>query len=156
MTEEKRLKEELLAALRHIGIAQPEATISEFDFLTISEETENLSKAMAQKVKDRIQQYAHLLEDLIQPDNDLSSLNEVSFFDEEDQKKIIKSYRHLMGLVRTYTEADLRGGDIFAKFIISAITEWQREKEWLLTIAQRLQEGWKGEEKFQVEKGYFG
>jgi hypothetical protein len=156
MAEEKRhLDKEITAILEKESIPEPERVMREFDFLTISDETTNLEKELARKVKERLATYVHLLEDLIQPDNGLSSLNECSFYSEEEHKQIIAIYRRLMQMVRTFTEHDLTGSD-FSRYVKEALLLWNGEREGLLTIVKKLQKGWGSEEQLQMERGYFG
>lgn len=151
------IRERLRRELEQAGVPEAETVIAEFDLLTIDEEAQNLLKEMAKRVKERVDGYARLLEELIQPDAGLASMNECGFFEEREHERIVKGYRRLMRIIRRQTLAELRATpEAYREFLTEAIPAWRQEKEWLLTVAERLADGWKNGQPLQTEKGYFG
>ncbi len=151
--------EAIIAELRRIGIAAPEKAVEEFELLAISESDEDagLARAIAKKVRERVDNYAHLLEDLIQPDSSLATMNECGFFSDEEMDRIIKCYRKLMAIVRQFAVADLAAAPKdYETFVKDALPAWKAQQPPLQLVTKKLHEGWTKEQPLQREKGYFG
>lgn len=157
MEKKLTLKEDLLKELAMDGISAPEAIIEEFELLTINDETPYLAREIAKKVKDRITSFTHLIEELLQPDSSLASMNECSFFDEKELTKLVQKYRELMILLRRHTKADVEGKEeAYRAFLKESLPVWNQKREWLRNLTQRLHDGWKKEQPLQHDSGYFG
>ncbi len=155
--ERPTLQEDLLKELQALSVATPRAVIEEFDLLAINDDAENLPREIAKKVKERIESYVHLLEDLLQPDTNLATLNECGFFTEEQLQGVVKGYRQLMSLIRSHTAADLEATEeSYRAFITAALAKWDEMKPLLRATARRLHDGWKEDQPLQREHGYFG
>ena len=127
----------------------------EFDLLCISDEAEDLVRESAKKIRERVDNYAQLLEDLLQPDTSLAAMNECSYFSEQETEQIVRLYRKLMAISRNHTVIDIEGKE-YGKFITQTLPEWQKHKPALQKIAKKLQQGWEQDQPLQREKGYFG
>ena len=149
------LHEDLVTDLSKLGIKDTEGVIQEFDLLSISDDAEDLVRESAKKIRERVDAYAQLLEDLLQPDTSLAAMNECSYFSEQEMEQTVRLYRKLMAIVRSHTVADVEGKE-YGKFITQALAEWQKHKPALQKIAKKLQEGWEHDQPLQREKGYFG
>jgi len=157
MAEDRKpaLHDDLAKALAKLGIKEAEPVIREFDLLSIPDEAEDLVRETAKKVRDRVENHAQLLEDLLQPDTSLAAMNECSYFSDEELEGIVRTYRKLMSILRSFTIADVDGRE-YGKFITQALGEWQKQKPALQKIAKKLQAGWEENQPLQREKGYFG
>jgi hypothetical protein len=156
MAEKKpTLHDDLVVDLKRIGIKEPEPVIREFDLLTIPAEAEDLVRETAKKVQERIDSYARLLEDLLQPDTSLAAMNECSFFSDQEMENVVRLYRQLIALLRKHTITDIDDQE-YGRFITGALAEWAKQKPALQRIAKKLQSGWEQDQPLQREKGYFG
>lgn len=152
---ERTLKEDLHADLGAAKVKDVDAAIAEFDLLSVPADAEDLVHESAKKVKERVDAYSHFLEDLLQPDTSLAAMNECSFFTEQELEHIVKLYRKLMALSRSYTLTDLNGQD-YGAYLVAALAEWKALKPQLVKIAEKIQKGWEQDQPLQREKGYFG
>ncbi len=149
-------RKELLALLKKAGVPDPEKTAEEFDLYDIDEGV-RVSREVAKRVRDRVDAYAKLFEDLLQPDANLAAMNECSFFNDEAHDAIAKTYRDLMAIVRKYAVADLQAtDDAYLGFAAAAVKDWNGHKKFLDFVAKRLVEGWSEIQTLHGEKGYFG
>ncbi len=160
MSKEKSdqaLRKEVRRKLEELGVAAPQRVIEEFDLLTISEEKEGVTRQIAKKISDRIETHAQLFEGLLQPDTNITAMNEIGFFTEKEHEMIARSYRRLMRLLRTYTLASLEASEEgYEQYVKSALEEWEAEKEHLRFFLERLCDRWGKEEPLQTERSYFG
>ncbi len=157
--EDETFAEAIITELRRMGVASPEKAVEEFELLAISESDEDagLMRAVAKKARDRVDTYAKLLEDLIQPDSSLATMNECGFFSDEEMERIIKGYRKLMAIVRQFAVADLAGtAKAYEAFVKDALPAWKEQQSLLQLVTKRLHDGWTKEQPLQREKGYFG
>jgi len=151
------LQEDLAAELQKLAIADAERMIEEFDLLTIEEEAEDLTREIARKVRDRVDAYAKLLEDLVQPDSSLAAMNECSYFSEEEMEQVVKLYRKLMVLVREFLLADLEATPAaYGAFVVRAVPAWMSHKPALTAIVTTIRKGWDSSQPLHRERGYFG
>ncbi len=157
MDEGPTLEDDLEAELRSLGFADAERLLDEFNLASISEDAADLPREIAKKAKERIEGYARILEDVLQPDNGLSAMNECSFFSDEELARIAKGYRELMALVRRHMAADVEGTqEAYRAFLRKALPRWEAQRAWLKGIASKLGAGWEREQPLQRKQGYFG
>ncbi len=150
------LEEDLLKELQALGL-EPKRVIEEFDLLSISDDAAFLAREIAKKVKERVKEYAQLLEELLIPDSGLSSLNECGFFTEQERTGLGKSYRELMALLRRFTLADLDATPTaYRDFVTTALPRWETQKALLRTAVEKLEREWRKEEPVQSEQSYLG
>jgi len=127
----------------------------DFDVESI-EEDDNIIKEIIRKIFSKIDSYAGVLENLMQPES-LSSMQEASTLDDEDKAKINAAYMKSRYITRMLVESGLDfSEEKGAKAINEAINEWNKIKPDIKTIIGKLKNSWNGENKKTNEEGYFG
>lgn len=131
--------------------------IDEFDLLSIDENTTQIEREVAKKVTDRIEKFTQILEELLQPESNITKITECGFFSEEEIQKEKKTYRKLMRLIRSYNSAELEATKrAYVDFLTLALPSWKKAKESLRRVLKRLEDGWSKDESSKKESGYFG
>lgn len=152
----EEMREKIRKVLTPLVGEKREVLMEEFALLTIDEETPYLVRAIAKKIDEKLLKYAQLLEELLQPDTNLTSMQECSFFNEREQEAIRHAYRSLMRLHRHATLAELEGGEAaYQAFLADAFKNWAELKPALQTIMKQLHAGWQ-QEKNEEHEEYFG
>ncbi len=149
-------RQRVSAALTALGIEHCDELISEFKLLGAQDETSAV-REIARLINERIDGYLKLLEDFLQPDAHIASLNEISFFTEAELEDVSQLYRAMMQLFRRYSRAALSATDEDASaYITTALQRWQEWKPRLHALLRKLEEGWASEQPLQTERSYFG
>lgn len=122
------------------------------------EETNFPTKAVVEKILDKVEFYAGLINELLQPDPaNIYSMHETRFFDENEKKSLYGLYKILMANQRKCIELFLTNTEKDnAEFISSFYKEWQNIKEQLLRFVVRIRESWKDESEIKEDLGYLG
>jgi len=153
--EHKDIKEVYSVAGKHLpsfDFLNPE-----FDLDTIDPETKHLVKEVAKKIFERLDGFKKILEMTIQPDVNISSMQEAESLTEQDHDKINDLYKRLMRLDRMLLIAELENTDnAYTQFIIDGSKEWFSIKKELEPIIKKLHECWTAKNKTKQTHHYLG
>ncbi|MBI2133660.1 hypothetical protein HYU11_03180 [Candidatus Woesearchaeota archaeon] len=128
----------------------------EFD-ISNCEESRNILKSVREFMGDKISKVCEILEDILQPDTNLSSLYESRVFTEIEKKSIFDVYRKFMILKRRSDSLfviNSEQADI--EFIRSTYSEWENLKPKMMKIISSLEESWSRESEVSDRLAYFG
>ena len=116
-----------------------------------------LLKEIAKKMNEKIESYANLLEQILNPESGLSSLHESSMFNDEEKKEVLKIYRKLLFNHRKYSYLDITyEEEKTVNYIKELYEEWQTLKISLKKILVKIQNSWNKDKKTKLELSYFG
>lgn len=128
----------------------------EFEVADI-EDNGNVLRAVRKKVYEKIADSCAILEEVLQPDTNVSNLYESRFFDEEEKKDIFDLYRRIMSVRRRCDALGVindEGSD--AAFIAETLAFWRKEKQHLIAVISKLQESWGKDAEKADRLVYFG
>lgn len=121
------------------------------------EEDELVIRNIRKKVTEKIEHTANILSGIIQPDTEISSLHEISFFTEEEKQDVIKLYKKLMYYYRWASVLNVDDTEeLNAKYIKDANEKLKEMKPKLLKIFEKLKESWTKDLTKTVDAAYFG
>src|SRR3989344_3655320 len=108
------------------------------------EETNFLLRAIARKASEKLDFYASLIEEALQPDtSNLYSMHEARFFTQNDKNKMNELYSRMMKLARESIETSLDNTEENeAKFISLFFSEWKQIKQELLAYVRKMKSSW--------------
>lgn len=154
MGEETRKKyEQLRAKFKLPGFDELDR---EFEVADI-EDNGNVLRAVRKKVYEKIADSCAILEEVLQPDTNVSNLYESRFFDEEEKKDVFGLYRKLMSVRRRCDALGVMNDDgSDAAFISETLVFWQKEKKQLVALISKLQESWGKDAEKADRLVYFG
>ena len=116
----------------------------------------NPLRTIYSKISEKLENYASILEDLIQP-SDMTSMQEIQVFSEEDKKIVLKLFKTMMKTHRKGLQVNVMGeNEEFAKFINDFWKEWPSLKKELRLIFEKMEKSWDGDNFIKVELGYLG
>ncbi|MEK6984581.1 MAG: hypothetical protein AABX33_08450 [Nanoarchaeota archaeon] len=133
----------------------------EIDFeLEISdlEETNFLLRATTRRIAEKLDFYATMLEEVMQPDtSNLYAMHETRFLDENEKKQMYDLYCKLMDFNRQSIEVSLvRSEQDEADFINNFSNEWKELKKDLLKFVKKMKASWKIETDIKEDLAYLG
>ncbi|NQU97888.1 hypothetical protein HQ533_00315 [Candidatus Woesearchaeota archaeon] len=128
------------------------------DFQVSSIEAKNfLLKEIAKKISEKIELFANLLEEILNPETRLSALHESSMFSDEDKKHVLKIYRKLLYNYRMHSNLEISYDEKeTTEYINNFFKEWQNLKPELKSIVTKMQSCWNRDKKTKLELSYFG
>lgn len=116
----------------------------------------DFERAIAEKVRDKFQQYTSLLEGFLNPEV-LSAMHECTFFTEQELHSMAALHKELRKIVRSLDIAELQATpEAFMQTTNQALETWPGIKQQLHMIMQRLHDGWKQEQAKITDNGYLG
>ena len=142
--------------LNKYGLPNLEELYVEFNKFEVEEE--GIIFTILKKLHDKVDVYSKFLEDLIQPDSSLVSMQEASVFSEDEQKEIFKLFKQLTYFQRIFLKVGLnyteeQKVDFFKKFY----SFWLEKKSSIGQIADKAISIWNiKEEQVEFKGGYFG
>ena len=129
----------------------------EFEISDI-EETNFLLRGIIRKIAEKLDFYATMLEEVLQPDtSNLYAMHETRFFDENEKKQMYELYQKLMNFNRQSIEISLQHNENDdADFINNLLNEWKELKKELLMFVRKMRASWKTEADIKEDLGYLG
>ena len=128
----------------------------EFEISTIDEESFIL-RHIRRKMAEKVENFAKLIEGILNPDTTPSALNECRAFTDEEKDEMYKLYKKLMHCYRRSTELDiLDHEENDAEYIKSVFGAWDEIKERMLYIVGKMKDTWKEEPDKSERLEYFG
>jgi hypothetical protein len=128
----------------------------EFEITTL-DSAEFLLRSVRKKIVEKIEALCKILEEILQPEANLSSMVEGKAFSDNERKKILELYKELMFLNRSSVQTSLKADDAEeALFISESFKEWAKIKKQMSEIIEKIKRTWKEEFKADEELGYLG
>ena len=133
----------------------------EIDFeLEISdlEPTNFLARAIIRGIAEKLDFYARLIEEMLQPDaSNVYAMHETRFFDDSEKKKVYETYAKLMDFSRQSVLLSLsREEKAEAQFISNFFEEWKTLKTEMIAYVRKMKESWKTIADTEEDIGYLG
>ena len=129
-----------------------EFEISDFEKITF------LLRSIIRGISEKLDFYATLLEEILQPDaSNLYAMHETRFFDENEKEKMYNLYRKLMDYSRQSIIAVLEHSEKNeAEFINNFFNDWKIIKQELLEYIKVMQVSWRTESDIKEDLRYLG
>ncbi len=109
------------------------------------------------KIMEKVDFYARLLEEQLQPEAQLPLIHECKYFTDEDKSRMFKFYMKLMLIVRASAQLGIEEDDQkTAKFITKTLAEWKEMKPELLQYLRKVRDAWKEDISTTETLGYLG
>ena len=137
----------------------PEFRELDFEFeISDLEETNYLLRSIVRKIAEKLDFYTTILEEILQPDtSNLYAMHEMSYFEDDEKKRMYDLYCKLMNLNRRSIEVSLEhdpGNG--AQFITESLSEWKTLKNEMLEYVRKMKNSWKKEADKYEDVGYLG
>lgn len=122
------------------------------------EETNFLLRAIIRRIAEKLDFYATVIEEILNPDTSkLYAMHETRNFEAAEKNSMYDLYRKLMDYSRQSIEVSLiREEKEEADFINSFFNEWKDLKKDLLKYIKKMRASWKEEADIKEDLGYLG
>jgi len=118
---------------------------------------ENILFGIKERILDRIDSYAKIIEGIIQPETSLTDMYESKVFSDEEKQNMFIIYKRFIYLDRYSMQTELEDGNIkLAEFISESYKEWLKIKDKVLAIIVKLKESWTKDDENAFSPEYFG
>jgi hypothetical protein len=114
-------------------------------------------RAIRRKITEKVDFYANLIKDLLQPESDMRNMYECRAFGDNEKEEVYNILKKLMFFSRLSAEAAIKSDekeDI--KFLNNFFDEWLKMKPNLLKIVSKMKDSWEKETELKEDLGYFG
>ncbi|MBN1645841.1 hypothetical protein JW868_02260 [Candidatus Woesearchaeota archaeon] len=139
---------------KEFNLPSQDNLMREFDINHFDEMELPLPEVM-KKLSERIEHYAKILEEIIQPDAGYSSYHETGSFD--DRNDINELFRKLMYHYRNLLLAELSNENSDkAKAIMFFWNDWMKIKPRFVKVVKMLRGSWEKEKIQKMDSGYLG
>jgi hypothetical protein len=148
---------ELYSGARKDNKALPEfdKLDSEFDISSIEDSIK--LKSIRTKICEKVDFYAKLIEELLQPEANLIGMYECKVFREDEKEEIYNTLKSLMFMLRHAAEVELKSDDKEEMvFIVDTHKDWIALKPELLKIVSKIKSSWEKETELKDDLEYFG
>lgn len=120
-------------------------------------EDENELDVVIDKLSDKVNTYIKFLEDVLQPDSNITSMTEASVFTNEERNELYSILKTLLYWDRLYLEIDLSPNDESkAEYFKKYFEVWKDVKKLLKPLLNKAIEVWKNSIEETKFEGYFG
>ena len=122
------------------------------------ESTNFLMSGNLRRIGEKLEFYANIINDLLQPDtSSISGMHETRFFTEDEKNEIYVTFKRLMKLHRTILESVLNHDEKNqAEFLKDFFIEWIKIKKELLVYISKMKDSWVKETTIDEYLSYFG
>jgi hypothetical protein len=128
----------------------------DFEVSSIEEE-KFLLREIRRKIVEKIELYAKLLSEWLNPEATISNMHESKLFTEKERRELFQVYKRLMFFDRYSIETAAREDDEkSAEFINDVFKEWNDLKENISVFVKKAKESWTEEVDVKEELGYMG
>ncbi|MBN1385953.1 hypothetical protein JW968_03170 [Candidatus Woesearchaeota archaeon] len=109
------------------------------------------------RILEKINQFLEIVTEIIQPDNKVTSFNEIRFFSDKEKIQVFNTMRKLKIMHREGLKLEIDSSEEKEiKYIKKTTIEWNDLKREMLQIVDKLQDAWKKELRVEKEVEYFG
>ena len=128
----------------------------EFEISTI-ESDKFLLREIRKKIYEKIEDAGHILEDILQPDANISVMYEARVFDDDEKKDIFNLYRKMMYWKRMFNEAYVANSEqMDAELINTVFSSWKDIKKEMSSLIRKLRDSWLEDVDTKTDLPYFG
>lgn len=150
------IKKKYDALMRKFSLPSLEELDREFDICKLEAESFIL-KEIRRKVAEKVDFLCKLLEEVLQPDTNISNLYESKYFNEQDKEEVFDVYKKIMKLHRETAELLIKNEEAEdAEFIKKIYKEMPSIKAELLPIVSKMKQSWERETEEAEKLGYLG
>ena len=133
-----------------------EALDKEFEISEIEEKFLSL-RSIRKKMVEKLEFFIKILEDIIHPDTNVTSMHESKTFTEQEKQRLFELYRNLMGLQRSSLKLSLDSTEqqeaSYIKEVLSLWKGMRKELEFVIAVLQRC---WKEDIDIPEDLAYLG
>ena len=109
------------------------------------------------KIHEKIEYYVKIIESILQPDTNLSSMYEAHHINDQQKNQLYFLFKKLMNILRKSNLVSINNTDeLNAEFIKNSYNEWSSLKTEVEKHIKRLSEAWKKETDIKNDYSYFG
>ncbi|MBW2992589.1 hypothetical protein KY345_05210 [Candidatus Woesearchaeota archaeon] len=153
MAEIKTIYSELKK--KHKDLPNFEDLDNEFEISAIEEPF--TLRNIRRKIIEKVEYYAKIIEELLQPETNLINMYETRVFAENEKEDIYNILKKLMFFTRLSAETALKADEKEdVNFLANFLKEWTKLKPSLLNIISRIKDSWEKETELKEDLGYFG
>lgn len=129
----------------------------EFDVGALEDHTQPL-KLILHKCNERVEFYAGILTDILQPDpSNIAAMHETRHFSDEQKKKLYSLYKRLMKQSRAFLHCMLENNEEDqARELKKFYAGWENIKKELLDMVIAMRDSWDVQNTFSNDLGYLG
>jgi hypothetical protein len=130
---------------------------NEFEIACIEDSEKFLLRNIRRKIAEKLEAYNKVIEAILMPESNLTSLYEYQIFSDEEKRKLYLFYKKFMYFDRMSIETSVDEDDKkTSEFINEFWKEWPAMKKKISEIVRNLKDGWTKEIKLKEEKSYLG
>ncbi|MBN2367778.1 hypothetical protein JXC34_02070 [Candidatus Woesearchaeota archaeon] len=123
----------------------------------IDSETELLLPRIREKTAEKFEEFAKLIENMLQPDNNLADMYEAHYISDKERNDAYSVFKRLMHWIRKSGIVALDNSEKEnAEFINGAYNEWSELRTSIKKHVERLSSLWKKETDMKNDMSYFG
>ena len=116
-----------------------------------------LTRNIRRSIGDRLENYAKIINELLQPDANMQSLAETGYLTEQERKSLLQLFKHLMHFIRFENELEFANDEKKdAEFIMAYLNAIPKINEQLIIIMQKLKQNWQHFEETNENIEYLG
>ena len=109
------------------------------------------------KIHEKIEYYVKIIESILQPDSNLSSMYEAHYINDQQRNQLYMLFKKLMHILRKSNLVSINNtNELNAEFIKNSYNEWSSFKDEVEKHIKRLSEAWKKETDIKNDYSYFG
>jgi len=122
------------------------------------DEDDDIIESLIKSLRDKISKYIQFMEDLLQPDSSLISLQESNTLSEMERDKLFSLFKKTVLIHRTYLKIYLRSDfEDKVSYFKKLFYEWQSLKDPLMIFANKAVDSWKdSDSEDNTRQNYFG
>lgn len=141
------------------ALPEYESLNQDFEIETL-EEMGFLLRNIRNKISEKMEFCIKLLANILQPEQNITDLQECKMFNDEQKKKIYLLYKNLMASMRSAGVLSISSTEKEeAAFLTAFYAEWSAKngyREQLKKVLQTLKDSWTKETDVEAELGYMG
>jgi len=114
-------------------------------------------RGIRRKCVEKVEFFAKIVEDLLQPDANLTNMYECRDFGDGEKENIYNLFKRLMFFSRSAAEVALKSDDKEdARFLSVFFNSWMDLKPDLMVIVSKITDSWERDTEFKEDLEYFG
>jgi len=149
--------DELITKYNLPNLESLESELEHLKFDKDEDTEETIIKELITKLREKIEKYISFLEDIIQPDSSLISLQESNVFSDVQREEIFIILKKIIFIQRSYFVVDLNGtfNDKINYFKLT-FNNWQILKKQVEPVVKKSISVWQESVDEEVKQNYFG
>ncbi|MBI5393156.1 hypothetical protein HZA96_04770 [Candidatus Woesearchaeota archaeon] len=116
-----------------------------------------LLRNIRRTISERLDHYAKILSELLQPEANMKALQESSSFTEKEKQEMLVLYKHLMHLFRLSQQIEFsQNEEKDAEYINLIFQQWLSINTQFFKLSEKLAVSWQKQEKWEEDIMYMG